>query len=744
MRQVWVIFRERPLKGVLFLAIVGWLAISLARLAQPGGPAAPMPGKPGLEPARSERVAEIQRLRYSDPNRALELIRDVQAHPVSVDEREDAESLLGEVLGNRFYANKEAGRFEAAQTDLKILAREAPDAYQLSAMRQDWGEHLKTRWRHAASAGAEDEADRLAQQILKEYIADDKDFLVGYQKDRVGRWKRASIAGDTRAAEQWLLEAAHVLVTVSANSGISRELRESPFRGEELYVYARRLEGSGKHVEAIPFYQAALRKLDLAGLQNTWTEGRVDFATQKSLRRELERRLVDAFVRVADAVLRGEAPAITTFSPVDIYDGAIQSTREELLRFKPRMRKLEYQVANFYRQVAPIKEYDIEKLSDLGYLSQQDIGDLIVLARKARRKADIIMCRTAVEAWRAQLADSDFDPWPLLAEETIARVDDSLPDNATEDDRRRQLVFAARKKAYVVPYPQMREVQEHLWRVYARWGIFHLRTDRIKGFNILRPVLRGTTNTELRRALARTLRNLILKYEQQKDHDALYQVAEFYDAEIGIGARQSAFRATLKSSLLRTVAHFEGSSERSKAVLACALLGDLVPDEAGGSDARRRTIDSGYELVATRQVFTETGDYNPGSDLDGLSVIVIDNDTEQTLLCLYRGRETFYVRCRPYRRGCVVLRDGDYELAVLTATDKIIPYREQLALSSEIKKSVYRVDDVPRGGRPSDLGARVEYTLLRAPEGLDGLRVHPRTGAVHWDPGTPRPAPDPG
>ncbi|GEM_PF-6277832 len=725
MRHAWIIFRERPLRAVIFLTIVAWLAISVVRLAHPGGD-----GDPGPAVADSARAAEIKRVRYSDPDRALTLIREVQADPVSREEREDARSMLGDVLDNRFYANKEAGRFAAAEADMQILAREAPDAYQLTAMRQEWGDHLKRRWHRAVEAGAEAEADVLVQQILTDYVAADPDFLAAYQKDLIARWKRASVAGDTDNAERWLLEGARILVSVSANSGISRELRAGRFRGEELYVYARRMDRAGKHAEAIPFYQAALRKLDLAGSQETWSEGRLEFTTQKSLRRKLEERLVDVFVRVGDGVLQGEAAVITTCSAVEIYEGAIQSTQDQALRLKPCMRKLEYQIANFYGHVEPVEAFDIEKLTDLGYLSQRDISDLVSAAREAQKRADVIMHRTAVEAWRAQLADQAFDPWPLLDKELAEIADKALPGNATEADRRRQLVFAARKKVYLVPYPQLREVQEHLWRVYARWGIFHLRTDRMQGFRILRPVLRGTTNMALRRTLARTLRNLILKKDHQKDYAALCELAIFYDAEIGIDARQAAFRKAIRSSLGRAIAHFEALSQPMKATMALALLGDIIPGEPLGRAARNRTIMNGFEIAADLQSFREAGDYNPDSGLDGLSVVVVDNDTEQTLLCLYRGTETFYVRCRPFRRGCIVLRNGEYELAVLTASDKIFPYRARIAFSSEVKKSVYRIDDDPRGDDLGVLGTRAEYTFLRVPDDVGDLTVDPRTGSV--------------
>ena len=101
-----------------------------------------------------------------------------------------------------------------------------------------------------------------------------------------------------------------------------------------------------------------------------------------------------------------------------------------------------------------------------------------------------------------------------------------------------------------------------------------------------------------------------------------------------------------------------------------------------------------------------------------------------SLLCLYRGTETFYVRCRPFRRGCIVLRNGEYELAVLTASDKILPYRARIAFSSEVMKSVYRIDDDPRGDDLGVLGTRAEYTFLRVPDDVGDLTIDPRTGSV--------------
>jgi len=117
----------------------------------------------------------------------------------------------------------------------------------------------------------------------------------------------------------------------------------------------------------------------------------------------------------------------------------------------------------------------------------------------------------------------------------------------------------------------------------------------------------------------------------------------------------------------------------------------------------------------------------------GVSVHSVDNSTEYHLLLFYRGPDSFFLACRPYRKVSALLRDGDYEVAVITPSGAIRPYHGKVQLQGSWKRSNYRVgtdQESPEFQRHLSSSASGSYQLARRPEGMETVSLDPKTGGI--------------
>ena len=125
----------------------------------------------------------------------------------------------------------------------------------------------------------------------------------------------------------------------------------------------------------------------------------------------------------------------------------------------------------------------------------------------------------------------------------------------------------------------------------------------------------------------------------------------------------------------------------------------------------------------------------PAPRVPGLSSVSIENSTEYHILCFYKGAENVAVVCNPYRKGALPLKNGRYEIAVITTSRDIIPYHGEDALADQCKKSIYKIVYEGReqpgqnmlGGGSSAVGP---YELLRRRADHASLSVDPATGEM--------------
>ena len=84
----------------------------------------------------------------------------------------------------------------------------------------------------------------------------------------------------------------------------------------------------------------------------------------------------------------------------------------------------------------------------------------------------------------------------------------------------------------------------------------------------------------------------------------------------------------------------------------------------------------------------------------------------------------------PWRRGTVVLPDGDYEFAVLSPAASIRPYRGKGAFKGGVRMSNCVIKQSGRTEEKSVLtsAASGDYKLLYAPVAMAMVPIEPRSG----------------
>jgi tetratricopeptide (TPR) repeat protein len=724
-------FQERPLLGVFVGAIivVTGMLLYAQRSQEPAADAT------SVAPDETARMKEIRSTEYSDPVSALALVRSALNTPESKRETEFAVSKLPDVLTLCFRRSMESRNFEQARGYLDELKRDAPHSFQALNTEQDWGRSLRSRWREAVGAPDSAQADALFDEIVAgDYIDRDVRFLGDYQRTVSEKWTDAMEQGDKESAQVLLTRASAVLVSATPNNPLVDALYRADWAGQDQFELAESLSAGRKHATAIPLYQSAVRKLE-SGLEGAYgTRVELDHAARETTATLIRARVVEALVSIGDSMRLGQQSVVTTLTAKEIYRDAALNSRDAKARVVPLRRQLGVEIDEFIEASDPMNGYAIQQVPDEGYLSREDVELIYKLSQEAQRNAGNILYRTAAEVWESMLKDPDFDPWSLVTADVVNDIKEAFPSEASEGERRVLLGEKARDRAYPIPLSELPPVRERINQVDGRFGLLTFSSNSDHAITMLRRAVRGTKTGRYRAEIAEGLKTLIRQSRDTEDFDALYELAGFYASEIGVSAKGDPFREEFRTSIEGAAESFRERS-RMKYVFLLTVLAKGYPDERVGLQAREEALRLAFEEVSGVKSDSDlSGDYT-ASGLPGLSVFVVENSTSYHLLTFFRGPESFFVDCYPYRRGSIVLQDGKYEMAVLSPSGGITPYHGQVTLTSEAVKSVYTIhksdeeDSQPLGGS-SALGS---YTVLHAPDELRDLKIDSRTGEVKRD-----------
>lgn len=257
------------------------------------------------------------------------------------------------------------------------------------------------------------------------------------------------------------------------------------------------------------------------------------------------------------------------------------------------------------------------------------------------------------------------------------------------------------------------EVERLLWGVRAREAI--ARNDLAQTRRVLRSAPR-----ELAVPVVAHLLDRIRRARATSDWGGLYSLGGFYVAELGTDAPASVCDE-LVSCLAAATEAFVQAGQRMKRVFLLSLMADVRKGTAEGARLRELALRLAFEAVADIQSSPEPrhADRELPSGLVGHSVAAVVNACEIPLLLVYDGPERFYVRVDPMRRGCIVLRDGAYQVAVVGAQEDLRPYRGRETYAERYGCVTYYVQrsDQPAPDPAAIRGFFGAWHLMRTPDG---------------------------
>jgi len=379
-----------------------------------------------------------------------------------------------------------------------------------------------------------------------------------------------------------------------------------------------------------------------------------------------------------------------------------------------------------------MQAYQISLLPDKGYLNREAIDEIYHLSHKAKNAINDILDRTGLEIWEAKLDDESFDPWTLVPYKITQTIRDKYPKENQEERRRRELLVSGRKKEYSLPLDELASIREKQYETLGRWGLLYFDGNSEEGGRMLRTALRGTLNRRLKSDIRTALQKMIRNSRDENEFEKLFELSGFYVSEVGLKVRGDSFRDEFRTSLQYAAKNFRERSEM-KYIFILTLLAEGYPDETSGRQARKEAIDLAFKVAAREPLDDRSDDTYPTSNLGSLSVVRVDNSTQYHLLSLYDGPERFFVHCNPYRKGSLVLKNGTYQVAVITTTGNIRPYQAKLKLTSAVKESNYYIEKGGAGNQTNftpGSSAYGEYKLLRSPNNEVTFMVDARNGSV--------------
>ena len=689
---------------------------------------------PGGRREVSIRIQDVQKFQYSDPDKALRFLEKVLEAPEDDAEKASADELLAAVLNNCFNARLKNSEFDQAKAFVARMEAETPDSFHFNSVKREWGRSVIKRWRDAVAIPDDGAAERLFSEVVSgEHFRFDSAFLSQYQKYKLDKYQAALKTGDDKRAESYLLEAAGVLVSPGGRSQVVEMINEMDWTGQSLYAFADELLNNGRTGQAIHFYRAARSKSS----SGNWAgaDERLDYETREKFQKEIQLKTMEALVTVADKLGRGEDIVLTTMELKQIYTAAANAVNDMAMRYVPLRRRMDVEIDHLFEISGPMQVYDITKLPDEDYLTREALDYIYEQSHDARNEARNIIERSAVQVWEAQLADFSFDPLPAVNPDIASKILEKFPDKKDTAQRNRELLRMARNKEYLVPLRGLEKVQERLYEVLGRWGVLYADGNIEEGTKMLRTALRGTQNDKLRKGVTDALQKMIRQSHEKSDFEQLYLLSRFYISEIGVHGANDPFKAELVGSLQTA-----GNGFREKSVMKYifiqSLIAETLPGEEEGEKARKEAMELAFRVVSSRPLDLQKPALTEPSNLNGMSVAIIDNSTDYHLLSFYNGPESFFVRFSPRRKGSIVLKDGKYKLAVLSTTGDIYPYRGETEMKSEVRSSFYSVheESTSQQDNPMSKSARSsaygDYALLRSPAGVSSLKVDGKTGKV--------------
>ncbi|MBI3096883.1 MAG: hypothetical protein HYY93_01355 [Planctomycetes bacterium] len=655
------------------------------------GEAPPPPPKP------KTRLEELDALRFT-PEKALDLCREIIAHPKSPAEAEAARLKLREILEHAFSARMQRGKVDEAEPYYRELRADFADSKEAKEAHRRWLEHLANEATRAVAKKEFDRAEPLIEQVVGDpEVPPPEFFLEAYQRYLLEKWRQARAAGETDAATAYLNAAASFLIGQSGAQAVVQALGqdEDP---KSLIARGDDMNAAGDPGAALTFFAAAERAADRSpGLRLPEGESA-----------ELDERINMA--RLNLAVQAHAAGKLTgRGSAEDFYRAVVNAKsigqRLDAAKGMLALRMEEAQKAAEGRQFQTAEEKYRHLLGD-----------------------------EACEVWALQCQKDDTDPLAGVSDEDLKSVQQFHPKGNDARQTAHILMVLARKGLFTPPIPEALTAREAIPELRAGMGLGLLRSETARALQVLRAVIREHSGHPTAETVRSGIQSEIREARTTGRFEALMELTGFYVSEIGTPGSQDPFRPELFTCLKMAAEHFR-QKEPMKRVFLLTLLADAFEGDPAAEPSRKEAIEKALEIAGkspppeASQAPLSTGP----SGLDGLSYHRVFNDTGYYLLVFYDGPEKFFARLAPHRHGCVVMKDGKYTIGVAVTADDVVPYREEVTCAAQSFMSAYVIETEGQGKdeewlrSPRIVGS---FTLLRAPAGTGPFEVEPKTGDV--------------
>ncbi len=695
-------------------------------------------GEP-IASTETPRMVTLRQAEYRDPERALSVADAILAQPKDDVERRAALSRLPALLQSVALHRLRAGQRAEAWAARERLEQTFPASPQAGTMRREWRQALVNVAVQTLRDGSPEAAEAAFRELWAVGVGEPERYSYRQWLDTMqGRWRGTGTPAATPEADAQRELMAMVIVAPERTNQLAMDLANGAPATRPLIDRGNALARSERSHAALGFWQAAIFRAERGDVVNG-TPRLLPPKELDALKADLRRKLGAGWIALGDRLRKGEPAEFVLISPREAYEGAARANEGTADEMEALVRILEFTAGEVATLAKPVLDVSFVQLNGSGKLAPEIANSIVTLGRDVREKIVDVMRRHGARLWQCCVDTPGFDPWPSVPPSVREGIDGATgpggkPAAASPEAERRQKLIAHYRGDFVhIPLGELEPLRAVLHQVLARWALVNVTSNPEDAFTLMREVLRESPNAELRAELANTLRFRTARSGKAGDFNQFYLLAGFYASEVGLPAAGDPFRAEFRSGLEAAAESFRVGG-RMKRIFILSLLAQCFPDESVGQRARSEAFAAAFDAVSTVPAQSVAPATLP-TTLSRHSVELINNSTDHHLLLFYRSaNEAISVHQWPWRRGTVVLPDGEYEIAVLSPAASIRPFRGKGRFESGMRISNYVIstsggkNDGRNDEARSTVAATGDYKLLYAPAAVGAIAVEPRLG----------------
>ncbi|HIG30068.1 MAG TPA: hypothetical protein EYQ50_20640 [Verrucomicrobiales bacterium] len=679
----------------------------------------------------SDRLVEIRKIEYKDSDRALILIEDVLKSPIDSNEEEQAALQHANILQLCFHMRLRSDRKDEAQEFMERLKTDYPDSHHFQGVRRSWSDYQKRACRSLLKDSHFEEARSILGELTEQdLIFQDARFIKDYQMALIEIWKESGM--DNAPAMKHGLAAAYLLPHINFNAPFPSALHQSRLPGYRLLELASQIHKSPLAFRSIPFYQAALYRLKRNSPNWHLDGSAIAQEDREKLSSQIEAQLAPLYEHLGDNIGNGEMSLATTLSSEDIYmNGAILLKNEEL-RVPLYQKLIASQRARLASIFEPVKGVSLHQLSDLSVFSSDEKNTLKKAIREAGNLCKNILQKSGPKLWSSLAADRGFDTWSLLSDSDRAALSKKYGQQKDDTNLRRGIASLTRNKQFEIPLEEIRSVRLLQGEVNARRGLLVASVQPTECVNWLRKAMNGNRSVDFRSKLVEATGLALMNHRGASGFKTFYELTRFFVSDIGLKNLPGHLKEDFKTALSEGAERFK-QSERPKSLFLWAVEAKAYMDSPEGLQAKDKALREAFDFVSGINVESVPEDRLDQSPLSDYSLLTVDNSTEHELLIFYKGPESFFLTCGPYRKFSAIVENGSYEVAVITPSGAIQPFHGKVQLNNQWHGSNYHIsssdtDEDLKGYFAS--AAWGDSRLARKPDGSGTFSVDKKTGRV--------------